>query len=203
MKTLKASTIPVLLALLVAGGVSVQAPDSETSSQILAPDSHQRVFEGAARCKTCHRKPEQGEQFGIWESSSHAQAYMALASEEAMAIATERGIANPQEADECLKCHVTGHGVAAEFFGSKYTKEEGVGCESCHGAGGDYYKKKTMVAITSGELDPAEVGLITPDETVCTGCHNEESPTYEGFDYEAAVAEIAHPIPDERKAEYQ
>ncbi len=158
---------------------------------------------GAAKCKTCHKKPEAGEQYPIWEKSQHAQAYATLASEKSMEIAKAKGIANPQEADECLSCHVTGHGVAAELLGTKYDKTQGVSCESCHGAGGDYYKKKTMVAIISGEVDGASVGLQTPDEKTCLGCHNDKSPTFKEFNYEEKLKKIAHPIPDAKKAEYK
>jgi hypothetical protein len=168
-----------------------------------ATAGEKHTFIGASKCKMCHKKAESGEQYPLWEKSKHANAYATLASEESKKIAAERGIDNPQEADACLKCHVTGHGAPAELLGTKYDQAEGVGCESCHGAGGDYYKKKTMVAITTGEIDGASVGLVTPDEKTCTACHNEESPTFAGFEYEEMVKKIAHPIPDARKAEYK
>lgn len=168
-----------------------------------AAAGEKHTYIGASKCKVCHKKPEVGEQFVIWEKSKHANAYAALAGEKAMEIAKAKGIENPQEADACLKCHVTGHGAAAELLGSKYDKTEGVTCESCHGPGSDYYKKKTMVAIMSGEIDGASVGLVIPDEKVCKTCHNEESPTFEGFEFEKMVKKIAHPIPDAKKAEYK
>lgn len=163
----------------------------------------QRTFIGATKCKTCHKKEAVGEQFKHWLESEHAKAYETLAGEEALAIAKEKGIGNPQETDACLKCHVTGHGVAAEFLGKKYAVTDGVGCESCHGAGGDYYKKKTMRAITAGKEDGAALGLVIPDEKVCLVCHNDESPSFEGFDFEEMAKKIAHPIPDELRAKYE
>lgn len=159
----------------------------------------QREFVGAGKCKTCHKTATQGEQYVIWEKSAHAKAYATLATDEAKAIAKERGIADPQKADECLQCHVTGHGVAAEFLGTKYDMTEGVTCESCHGAGGDYYKKSTMKAITAGTQDRAEVGLVKPDEKVCVTCHNEKSPNFKGFNFEEMAKKIAHPMPEERR----
>jgi len=168
-----------------------------------ASAGEKHMFIGASKCKTCHKKPEAGEQFPLWEKSQHAQAYAVLAGEKAMEIAKAKGIDNPQEADACLKCHVTGHGAAAELLGTKYDKTEGVTCESCHGAGGDYYKKKTMVGVMSGEIDADSVGLMTPDEKTCVKCHNEESPTFESFDFKEMSKKIAHPIPDEKKAEYK
>ncbi len=163
----------------------------------------QRTFIGADKCKICHKTKKQGEQYKKWSEGPHAKAYEALASEEAKAVAAKRDIKDPQAAPECLKCHVTAYGVDEKHLGPKYSISDGVGCESCHGAGGDYTTRKTMVAITKGEIDPASVGLIKPDEKVCTGCHNEESPTYKKFEFDKMAAKIAHPIPEDRKASYK
>jgi hypothetical protein len=183
------------LALLGVWAVVMHAPAT-------ASEDAKRMYVGVAKCKMCHKSEAQGEQHPIWLKGPHAKAYEVLASEEAKAIAKEKGIEDAQKADECLKCHVTGHGVAAELLGEKHAVTDGVGCESCHGAGGDYYKKKTMEALYTGEIEPASVGLVIPDEKTCTSCHNEESPTYKEFDFEKMVAKIAHPIPEERKAKY-
>lgn len=179
----------VLLGLIV--GLKPDGSDRMNLSQ------DQRTYIGVARCKMCHRKPEGGNQFGIWEESAHSKAYEVLASDRAKEIGKKAGIEDPQTADECLKCHVTAHGVDAEFLGPKYDIADGVGCESCHGPGGDYYKKSTMEGVHSGEIDPESVGLIRPTAEVCAGCHNHESPTFTGFDFEKSVAKIAHPIPEE------
>ena len=87
------------------------------------------AFTGAAKCKTCHNKPAEGAQYDQWMSTKHAKAFATLASDESKAIAKEKGIADPQTADACLKCHVTGHGAAAALLGEKYAKTEGVTCE--------------------------------------------------------------------------
>ncbi len=177
------------LVLLFLTGSAIFAQKSET----------QRKFVGVKKCKTCHRKAEQGEQYKIWMDGPHAKAFDTLAGEEALKIGKEKGIENPQTSEKCLKCHVTAFGVDAAFLGTKYDMKDGVGCESCHGAGGDYYKKKTMKAITAGKTDPASVGLVLPDEKVCVSCHNDKSPSFKGFDFKEASKKIAHPIPDEVK----
>ena len=123
-------------------------------------------------------------------------AYETLASEEALAVAKELGIEDPQADPKCLKCHVTAFTVMADLENQKITMEEGVSCESCHGAGSGYYKKATMKGIAAGEIEAASVGLVMPDEAVCAGCHNDESPTFESFDFAKASVEIAHPIPE-------
>jgi len=172
-----------------------------------AHDAHAYVDEaqyvGATRCRTCHRKEEQGEQYPKWEEGPHAGAYASLASDKGKEVAAAAGIDNPQEAGECLKCHITAYGVDESLLDSRYDIEEGVSCEACHGAGSEYRKKSTMEEITRGEIEGASVGLIEPNEEVCIGCHNDESPTFEGFNFEEKIQEINHPIPDARKAEYQ
>jgi hypothetical protein len=160
-------------------------------------------FTGAGKCKMCHDKEKSGAQFTIWAAGPHAKAYETLASDESKAIAAEMGLGDPQQEDACLKCHVTAHGVAEERLGRKYSIEEGVSCESCHGAGSEYDSIKIKKQIMTGEVDGATVGLIEPTAEMCMGCHNEESPTYKPFDFEAAVAEIAHPIPAAHLEQYK
>ncbi len=161
------------------------------------------AFTGAAKCKMCHNKAKSGEQYAKWSESPHAGAFATLASDAAKAVATEKGLGDPQQAAECLKCHVTAYGVDAALLGKKYSVEEGVGCESCHGAGDDYDSNKIMKAITAGTTDGTTVGLTAIDEATCTGCHNDESPTFKGFDFAEYSAKIAHPIPEEHKATYK
>ncbi len=151
-------------------------------------------FLGVKKCKTCHKSTKSGAQFPHWESTAHAKAFETLKSDAAAAIAKEKGLAVPAfEAPECLECHTTGFGVPAELQGAKLTLEEGVSCEACHGAGSAYYKKKTMVAVTAGEVDGASVGLTMPDEALCVSCHNDKSPTFEAFDFNARIEDVKHP----------
>jgi hypothetical protein len=155
------------------------------------------AYVGVKKCKMCHKKPEAGEQFKIWSESAHAKAFETLATDEAKADAAKQGIDNPQEAPECLKCHVTAFPVMDDLANQTITLEEGVSCESCHGPGSEYKSKKTMAAIYAGEMDGAEVGLWTVDEAVCTKCHTPEGNSfYQEFDFEARVKEIAHPVPE-------
>ena len=161
------------------------------------------IFVGATKCAVCHKKPDQGEQFLKWQESKHAQAFATLATPEAKELGKKAGVEDPQKDAKCLKCHVTGYAAPAALHGPKYDATEGVSCESCHGAGGDYMKKATMEGVTSGTIAPASVGLIIPDQKTCEGCHNEESPSFKGFDFEKMKAKIAHPLPAARKAKYK
>jgi len=162
-------------------------------------------YVGVAKCKSCHKKDLIGDQYGEWEDGDHAKAYEALDSHKARKIAEDKGLTTaPQETDECLECHVTGHGLPAAAFDKKpIPVKEGVSCESCHGPGKDYRKKKIMSdhdqAIAKGLWEPGE------DEKICTACHNDRSPTWDpkdGFDYAKMKEKIEHPIPEDVKGKY-
>jgi hypothetical protein len=161
-------------------------------------------FVGVKKCRSCHKKEEIGNQFGWWESSKHAKAFETLASDKAKEWASERGLGDPQTEDDCVKCHTTAFGVPDEMVSRKFDRTAGVQCESCHGAGKDYRKKKIMV-----DRDLAiSKGLLPQTEKVCVACHNDDSPAWDserykladgsmvGFDYDQAVEAISHPVPE-------
>ena len=169
-------------------------------------------YVGNASCKMCHNKAEKGAQFSKWDASVHAKAFETLKSEKSAKIAKEKGITvEAWKAPECLKCHTTGFGaggyevkcetfwnpVADDKDGAKAVKRmeglQAVGCEACHGAGSEYKSSKIKNAIIAGEITAASVGLLVVNETTCSACHNEESPTHKPFNYEERVAEFAHP----------
>lgn len=165
----------VLCVLFLAGG-SLTAQEFE--------------YIGAAKCKMCHNKPAVGQQYKIWAEGPHANAMKTLSGEAALAIAKEKGIADPATDPSCIKCHSTFGSISEDVnIGVKIT--EGVSCETCHGAGSGY---KTN-SIMKDHAKSLAKGLIVPDEKLCKGCHNEESPTYKEFNYAEALKKIAHPKP--------
>lgn len=146
-------------------------------------------FVGAAKCKACHSIEKMGGlSYKVWEKTPHAKAFETLKTKEADEIAKKKGLKTAAaESPECLKCHVTGGGKAAEV-----KKEEGVTCEGCHGAASAYLpihnkpenKEKAVAA-----------GLMLPkkdDPKPCETCHNQESPTYKPFKMAEAWAKIEH-----------
>jgi len=147
---------------------------------------------GVAKCKMCH-KAKTGDQFAIWEGSAHAKAFETLKSEEAIAVAKEKGLGNPWEEAACLKCHTTQHFLGAELDAKgKYDIAEGVSCEACHGAGSEYKSKKVMEDREAA----LAAGMSLEGEATCVKCHNEESPTFKGFDFAAMWEKIKHPVPE-------
>jgi hypothetical protein len=162
-------------------------------------------YVGARKCRSCHRKEPIGNQYGVWEESRHAKAFETLAGDKAAEWASEAGVDDPQNDERCVKCHVTAYGVEEDRLSRKFKRELGVQCEACHGPGKDYAKKKVMI-------DPdlaREKGLVSQSEEVCVACHNHDSPAWDperytladgtkvGFDYDLALEEIAHPVPED------
>jgi hypothetical protein len=174
-------------------GAKAKAPEGEKAKAAEAA-KFQGMLIGSGKCKICHKTEKQGRQYVIWSESAHAKAYTTLASEAALAVAKQKGIADPQKAAECLACHATqaflGKGVQLDPKGS-YTDEEGVGCEACHGPGSEY---KSM-SVMKDRQKAIAAGLMIGDADLCVKCHNEKSPTYKEFKFEERWAQIAHPVP--------
>ncbi len=163
---------------------------------ILAADAPAHAYIGVEKCKLCHNAPAKGAQYAQWTQSAHAKAYQTLGSEEAKKVGAARGIADPQKAPQCLRCHVTGHGAPADKLTDKYKAEDGVGCESCHGPGGDYWKMEVM----KDHAKSVAAGLVVPTEATCRSCHNPDNPTHKGFEFTSFSAKVAHPNPQKAAA---
>jgi hypothetical protein len=162
-------------------------------------------YVGAKKCKTCHKKELIGDQYGAWQKAKHSKAYKTLKGDKALEVAKKVGLSGaPSESADCLKCHVTAYGEdPAMFDKNPLAVEDGVQCESCHGPGSLYKKKKTMAnhdkSVAAGMWEPGK------NEKICTKCHNDKSPTWDaakGFDYEKRKEEIAHAIPEDVKGRY-
>lgn len=179
-KRAMATGMMVMMVLLVSAGFSAaQAADLEHD------------FAGTKKCGMCHKKAADGDQFGKWSAGPHARAFKTLETPEAKAAAAEMGIDNPQTSGKCLKCHATSYYYGEESMTAVLMPEEGVSCESCHGPGKDYMKMSVMKDPEAAHA----AGLVTPDAATCVKCHNEESPTYKGFNFEEAWAKIDHSKP--------
>ena len=142
-----------------------------------AVNAQQYKYIGADKCKMCHNKPNKGAQYDKWAAGPHANALKTLKGDDAN---------NPK----CLKCHSTAAAVDKSLIAT-LKPEEGVSCESCHGPGSVY---KSAGIMKNRELALSK-GMIMPTKEVCVQCHNSESPTFKGFDYDEWVARISHDDP--------
>ncbi len=149
-------------------------------------------YVGAGKCKICHMSKKKGAQYGAWQASKHSKAFEVLGTPAAKETAVKAGVTgNPQEAAECLKCHVTGSDAPAERKTGKYKVTDGVTCESCHGPGENYASMKVM---RDREASTA-AGLKIPTVETCKSCHNEKSPTFKDFVCAERWAKIVHDNP--------
>ena len=201
--------------LLALGGAALAAlltaPPTSADEAISQEVAHRYV--GVRKCRTCHKKKLLGNQVATWEQGLHQKALETLKQQRSIDLAKERGLKLPaHQAPECLRCHVTAYALPEAAFAYELDKADGVQCESCHGPGRDYRKKKVM---SDPEL-AAEKGLwdVSRGTMVCVSCHNSESPTWDpkrftlqdgttvAFDFDQGIKRIEHPIPEDTKGRY-
>lgn len=154
------------------------------------------AYTGISRCKMCHNTKKWGKIYDKWAATKHAAAYATLAGKESQALAKKMNIKDAQKSEKCLVCHVTGYEASAKLKGEKYSMEEGVTCEACHGPAGDYVKSHIK---KDKKKQAAADGLIMPTEELskelCVKCHNKKSPTYKEFSYKKYVKLVEHHKP--------
>lgn len=192
----------LLLVGSTALSVAANAVDPDPTLQPKLVRAADNQYIGAKKCKSCHQADEVGNQYGAWEEARHSKAFDTLASDEAKKIASEKGIADPQKADECLRCHVTAFGVDESMIKRGFKSELGVQCETCHGPGADHMKARfDDAAAEKVDAKPAPGEIIaTPTKATCKQCHNEDSPTAKEFCFHDSSLKIAHLHPERAAA---
>lgn len=186
---MKVSPRPLLLTLALLVVVSTFAVPVQSSGE--------HAFVGVNQCKKCHIK-----EYKSWAETQMAQAFEDLKPGAAAEAKTKAGLDPNKDYTTdptCLACHTTGYGKPGGFVDVATTPDRvGVGCEMCHGAGGDYTAKNLM-SLENKEYKRTEVvaagmvGQITVAQ--CQNCHNNKSP-FVGkdyvFDFEANKAKGTH-----------
>jgi len=126
------------------------------------------AYVGDAACMSCHAAAHT-----IHEASRHAHAFATLA-------------AKQYEHDpDCLRCHVTGLGTSDGFRRQAGAKSAfaRVGCESCHGPGGDHVRERHAGQAAGGTL-----AAVTP--ATCMRCHDGDNSPH--FSYAPYWEKIQH-----------
>jgi hypothetical protein len=97
--------------------------------------------------------------YEAWSKTKHATAFGRLSGAE--------------QEKPCVGCHVTG--AKTPILDGKRVVNAGIQCESCHGAAAAHAADPTVTA-----------GLTkVPPASVCEDCHNDKSPHFKGFWYDA------------------
>ncbi|MFI5211599.1 MAG: multiheme c-type cytochrome [Ignavibacteria bacterium] len=177
----------------------------------LKPETEQVYITGSEKCGECHSLQNIGNQSDIWIKSRHSIAYKTLLGDKATDFAAKNNLVKPAENPECLKCHSTEYslGNPLKSEAPRYSIEEGVGCESCHGAGSLY----SPAEIMKDEGFFKSNGGIKGDESTCKNCHSPKGnkehrisvdmcPFQENeFDYRTAFEKIKHPLNKDFKSD--
>ncbi len=173
-------------------------PDIESSS---CPRRDEPKYLGSKSCQKCHYK-----EYASWQKTAMAKSFEALkpgaAAESKKKAHLDLAKDYTQDA-ACVACHVTGYGKPGGYpeVGREWTVEEkarapaleGVGCESCHGPGGDTspFKKDNKDYKWA---DIAKMGAIHPDEKTCVSCHNKKSPSFREFIFADKIGKDTHDL---------
>ncbi len=125
------------------------------------------AYVGSDACKSCHAA-----EFDVWSASPHERAAASLAS------------AGKQADADCLRCHTTGFGSPGGFprdaAAPAHPDLARVGCESCHGPGGDHVKEGARHIGTILSLgDKCDSCVILQ---ICGTCHDDANDP--GFEFE-------------------
>ena len=148
-----------------------------------ATDLASGTYLGVASCagSTCHGRQEadgeivRQDEIMRWQEEStpggaHSRAFRVLREPRSIAIAQRLGLKDAASATECLGCHTTD----AARKGPRFQTNDGVGCESCHGASSDWLS--SHYAVGASHARNVSQGLIPLDNpkaraSVCLDCH--------------------------------
>lgn len=128
----KASRITTLLTFALLASSYVDADDLPAKQRFMGT--------GSCSSSNCHGSTSartgndilQNEYVTWLKHDKHSQAFNVLAGPDSKKIAANLSIKDPQKEKLCLDCHATY--VSEKLRGPKYVVEDGVSCESCHGA---------------------------------------------------------------------
>lgn len=178
-------------AYLITGTILILFAVVFSTTTVISKNAATFKYVGVSKCQTCHKSEAQGKQFDIWQASKHSQAWKNLQTDAADKIAKDKGFTTKAaETPQCVKCHVLGMDIVPDALADSFSKEDGVQCETCHGPGSEY---KAM-SIMKDKQKAIENGMnpITDINALCVSCHNPESPTFQGFNFDEMWAKIKH-----------
>lgn len=160
--------------LLLSTGLGLRCPDIDgpidndnDNDNTVGDSGLTGKYVGSERCSQCHSSVHQK-----WSNTLHATAFETL-----------EAIGQDENAD-CIGCHTVGFGEEGGFVNRATTNAlAGVGCESCHGPGGDHVDN-----VQDESLRPP----ISISSSVCGTCHQgDHHPNFE--DWETSKHAVVEP----------
>lgn len=153
----------------------------QTGSALATPEKP--AYMGTASCASsnCHgsNTPRntssvlQNEYVTWSKRDKHSQAWVNLTTAAAKKMAAHLGIKSPEQEPWCLRCHST-YVEGTSRLKPEFKIEDGVGCESCHGAAEGYINEHA--AAENSHSKNVGLGLndlvpLTNRAELCVGCH--------------------------------
>lgn len=129
-------------------------------------------YVGNEGCK-CHKL-----EIADWEISRHNRKLFDLLKPGKKRVEKKKAGYDPEKDyttdKKCLKCHTTGYEKEGGFASLATTPDlVGVGCEMCHGPGGEYRNlhKRVKPPFTRAEATAQAQLYSSEDKKVCNSCH--------------------------------
>jgi hypothetical protein len=142
-----------------------------------APEAGAR-FVGAVGCRSssCHGGAgEKRSQYITWSQKDfHTRAYAILLNARSVRIGEAIGVSQPQSSARCTVCHAPFQSVAQTRLAPTARPDEGVSCESCHGAAEPWLRGHTRTdwtyatRVSAGMHDLRNLYLRA---NACVACH--------------------------------
>lgn len=141
------------------------------------------LYQGTGSCSSsnCHGSVNpikgsrilQNEYYTWSKHDSHSKAYTALTQHDALRMAKHLGIGEPSKEPLCLQCHST-YVPDNKARGERYTAEDGVSCESCHGAAGGWISSHAAAGANHEQNlkdGLADTVNLEKRASLCLSCH--------------------------------
>jgi hypothetical protein len=140
-------------------------------------------FVGSTGCKSssCHggAGPKRSQYFTWSRQDFHTKAYTVLLNSRSERIAEGLGIAAAQSSARCTVCHSPLQSVAPNRLTHTVHPDEGVSCETCHGAAGGWLRGHTRTDWTYNTRVAAgmrDLRNLYVRANACVACHQNLAP---------------------------
>lgn len=158
-----------------------------SAAQAQKADAESNKYMGVASCSSsnCHGAVSprnssnvlQNEYVTWHKQDKHSQSYTNLLNADSKKIAQNLGIAAAEKEDLCLSCHSTYNGlnpIPNNQKSEKFTYEDGISCERCHGAASNWLSSHSASKTT--HQDNLKNGLndlvnLEKRAQLCSQCH--------------------------------
>ena len=149
------------------------------------------VFVGSIGCKSssCHggAGPKRSQYFTWSQKDFHTKAPVVLLNARSQRIAESLGVSPAETSARCTVCHAPFQLVAPSRLGPDAHSDEGVSCESCHGAASGWLRghtRKDWTYATRVGAGMRDLRSLYVRATACAACHQVLEP---------AILKAGHP----------